>query len=208
MRISDWSSDVCSSDLAIENGREELVKALRREGLPVQKLAAGNVLHEIAKELNYVDLDALHAAVGENHVSGKAIAARIARKVREVDPTSEDDEVLPTTVRQPRRPASRNRPLAGVHVEGLDDVMVRLSRCCTPVPGDEILGFVTRGRGVSVHRADCANAMSLAQGQAARPIDVDCAESHEGTFAAPTANKALAPGPLRSDVPPPPNSAE
>src|SRR3546814_636445 len=200
MRISDWSSDVCSSDLAIENGREELVKALRREGLPVQKLAAGNVLHEIAKELNYVDLDALHAAVGENHVSGKAIAARIARKVREVDPTSEDDEVLPTTVRQPRRPASRNRPLAGVHVEGLDDVMVRLSRCCTPVPGDEILGFVTRGRGVSVHRADCANAMSLAQGQADRLIDVDWDESHEGTFVATIEIKALDRGRLLRDV--------
>src|SRR3546814_4570801 len=180
MRISDWSSDVCSSDLAIENGREELVKALRREGLPVQKLAAGNVLHEIAKELTYVVPAALHAAVCENHVSGKALAARIARKVREVDPTSEDDEVLPTTVRQPRRPASRNRPLAGVHVEGLDDVMVRLSRCCTPVPGDEILGFVTRGRGVSVHRADCANAMSLAPGQADSPIDVDWDESQIG----------------------------
>src|SRR3546814_14230491 len=182
MRISDWSSDVCSSDLAIENGREELVKALRREGLPVQKLAAGNVLHEIAKELNYVDLDALHAAVGENHVSGKAIAARIARKVREVDPTSEDDEVLPTTVRQPRRPASRNRPLAGVHVEGLDDVMVRLSRCSTPVPGHEILGFVTRVRGVSVHRATCPHALPPTPGQPRHPPDDDSAHSHQATL--------------------------
>ncbi|HEY9558198.1 MAG TPA: bifunctional (p)ppGpp synthetase/guanosine-3',5'-bis(diphosphate) 3'-pyrophosphohydrolase, partial [Acidimicrobiales bacterium] len=198
-KIRQWFSRERRED-AIENGREELVKALRREGLPVQKLAAGNVLHEIAKELNYVDLDALHAAVGENHVSGKAIAARIARKVREVDPTSEDDEVLPTTVRQPRRPASRNRPLAGVHVEGLDDVMVRLSRCCTPVPGDEILGFVTRGRGVSVHRADCANAMSLAQGQADRLIDVDWDESHEGTFVATIEIKALDRGRLLRDV--------
>jgi GTP pyrophosphokinase len=61
----------------------------------------------------------------------------------------------------------------GVHVEGLDDVLVRLSKCCTPVPGDEIIGFVTRGRGVSVHRADCANAASLMSDQAARLIEVE-----------------------------------
>src|SRR5262249_13291277 len=146
-KIRQWFSRERRED-AVDHGREELVKAMRREGLPVQKLSKGAVLEEIAHELNYVDLDALYAAVGENHVSGNAIAARVARKVRAVDPDKDEDEVLPSTVRQPRRPGSRKRPAAGVHVEGLDDLMVRLSRCCTPVPGDEILGFVTRGRGV------------------------------------------------------------
>jgi len=198
-KIRHWFSRERRED-AVETGREELVKALRREGLPVQKLAQGKHLHEVAKELNYVDLDALHAAVGENHVSAKSIAARIARKLREVDPTDDENEVLPTTARQPRRPGSRQRPPAGVHVEGLDDLMVRLSRCCTPVPGDEILGFVTRGRGVSVHRADCANAMSLATGQSDRLIDVDWDESHEGTFVATIEIKALDRGRLLRDV--------
>ncbi len=198
-KIRQWFSRERRED-AVDNGREELVKALRREGLPVQKLAQGNVLHDVAKELNYADLDALHAAVGESHVSGKAIAARVARKVRAVDPSDEEGEVLPTTVRQARRPGSRHRPPAGVHVEGLDDVMVRLSRCCTPVPGDEILGFVTRGRGVSVHRADCANAMSLAAGQADRLIDVDWDEANQGTFVAMIEVKALDRGRLLRDV--------
>ena len=166
----------------------------------MQKLAQGTFLDDTAKELNYIDLDALYAAVGESHVSGKAIAARIAKKLREVDPTNEDDEVLPTTVRQPRRPGAAKRPPAGVHVEGLDDLMVRLSRCCTPVPGDEILGFVTRGRGVSVHRADCANAVSLAAGQKDRLIDVDWDESHDGTFVAAIEVKALDRGRLLRDV--------
>src|SRR3546814_4291781 len=80
--------------------------------------------------------------------------------------------------------------------------MVRLSRCCTPVPVDESLGFVTRGRGVSVHRADCANAMSIAQDQADRLIDVDWDESHEGTFVATIEIKALDRGPLLRDVAP------
>ncbi|MGQ0431416.1 MAG: RelA/SpoT family protein [Microthrixaceae bacterium] len=198
-KIRQWFSRERRED-AVDNGRDELVKALRREGLPVQKIAQGNILHEVAKELNYVDLDALYAAVGANHVSGKGIAARIARTMREVDPANADDEVLATTARQPRRPGSRNRPPAGVVVEGLDDVMVRLSRCCTPVPGDEILGFVTRGRGVSVHRADCANAVSLASGQGDRLIDVDWDESHDGTFVATIEVKALDRGRLLRDV--------
>ena len=198
-KIRQWFSRERRED-AVETGREELVKALRREGLPVQKLAQGTFLADTAKELNYVDLDALHAAIGENHVSGKAIAARIAKKLREVDPSVEEDEVLPTTVRQPRRPGAAKRPPAGVHVEGLDDLMVRLSRCCTPVPGDEILGFVTRGRGVSVHRADCANAVSLAAGQKDRLIDVEWDESHDGTFVAAIEVKALDRGRLLRDV--------
>ncbi len=198
-KIRQWFSRERRED-AVDNGREELTKALRREGLPVQKVARGDLLHKVAKDLNYTDLDALYAAIGESHVSGKAIAARVARTMREVDTSVEEDEVLPTTMHQPRRPGSRNRPPAGVHVEGLDDLMVRLSRCCTPVPGDEILGFVTRGRGVSVHRADCANAVSLAAGQADRLIDVDWDESHEGTFVATIEVKALDRGRLLRDV--------
>ena len=198
-KIRQWFSRERRED-AVDTGREELVKAMRREGLPVQKIAQGHVLEEIAQDLNYTDLDALHAAVGENHVSAKAVAARVAKKVREVDPEAADSEVLATSVRQGRRPTSRRRPTTGVHVEGLDDVMVRLSRCCTPVPGDEIIGFVTRGRGVSVHRADCANAVSLASGQADRVIDVEWDEAHEGTFVATVEIKALDRGRLLRDV--------
>jgi GTP pyrophosphokinase len=198
-KIRQWFSRERRED-AVETGREELVAAMRREGLPVQKLANGPVLHEIAIESNYADLDALHAAIGEHHVSGKAIAARVARKVRAVDPGDVEIDTLPTTVRQPRRAASHKRPPAGVHVEGLDDLMVRLSRCCTPVPGDEILGFVTRGRGVSVHRADCANAVSLAAGQGDRLIDVEWDTSHQGTFVASIEVKALDRGRLLRDV--------
>ncbi|TMK89237.1 MAG: bifunctional (p)ppGpp synthetase/guanosine-3',5'-bis(diphosphate) 3'-pyrophosphohydrolase, partial [Actinobacteria bacterium] len=153
-KIRQWFSRERRED-AIENGRDELTKALRREGLPVQKVAASAVIPKVAEAMNYADLDALHAAIGEGHVSAKSVAQRIARELRGGD----HEEQLPATARQPR--PSRRKQTVGVHVEGLDDVMVRLSRCCTPVPGDEIIGFVTRGRGVSVHRADCANAASL-----------------------------------------------
>ncbi|MFP3899629.1 MAG: RelA/SpoT family protein [Acidimicrobiia bacterium] len=194
-KIRHWFSRERRED-AIENGREELVKALRREGLPVQKLQSGKVLDEVATSMNYADLDALHAAIGEHHVSAKAVAARVTKAVREVGP--EREESLPTTIHQ--RGRGRSGTPAGVHVEGLDDVFVRLSRCCTPVPGDEIIGFVTRGRGVSVHRADCANAVSLIEGQADRLIEVDWDQEPGGFFIASIEVKALDRAKLLRDV--------
>ena len=149
-----------------------------------------DLLGEIATGLNYADLESLYGAIGENHVSAKSVAARVTRRLREVDPDKEEDEVLPTTARQRRK-----RPAAGVHVEGLDDLMVRLSRCCTPVPGDDIIGFVTRGRGVTVHRADCANAVSLATGQVDRLIDVEWDDEHQGVFVAADRGQGARPRP-------------
>ena len=191
-KIRQWFSRERRED-AIETGREELVKALRREALPVQKLQSSAVLAKVAAESGYADLEALHVAIGENHVQAKTIAQRLARELR----GGEAEEQLPVTARSPRR----RRPTTGVHVEGLDDVMVRLSRCCTPVPGDEIMGFVTRGRGVSVHRTDCANAVSLAGGQEARVIDVDWdREQGDGTFVVSIEVKALDRSRLLRDV--------
>ena len=195
-KIRQWFSRERRED-AIEQGREELVKALRREGLPVQKLQSGNTLADTARDMNYADLEALYAAIGENHVSAKAAAARVSKSLRDLGPRAED--TLPTTIREPRRSRPSRGP-AGVHVEGLDDVFVRLSRCCTPVPGDEIIGFVTRGRGVSVHRADCANAVSLAEGQADRLIDVEWDLEPGGVFIASIEVKALDRARLLRDV--------
>ena len=195
-KIRQWFSRERRED-AIEQGRDDLIKALRREGLPVQKLQSGSVLADTAKTMNYADLDALYAAIGENHVSGKAVAARVTKSLRDVG--SEQEETLPTTIHQTRRGRAWRGP-AGVHVEGLDDVFVRLSRCCTPVPGDEIIGFVTRGRGVSVHRADCANAVSLAQGQSDRLMDVEWDLEPGGVFIASVEVKALDRAKLLRDV--------
>jgi guanosine-3',5'-bis(diphosphate) 3'-pyrophosphohydrolase len=170
-KIRQWFSRERRID-AIESGRDELAKALRREGLPVQKLASSRVVNEVAQSLSYHDLDALHAAIGESHVSARAIVQRIQRELRG------GEEQMAVTARRPRR---SGRPRPGVHVEGLDDVLVRLSRCCTPVPGDEIMGFVTRGRGVSVHRTDCANAHALAD-KAERLIEVEWDHAQSGTY--------------------------
>jgi GTP pyrophosphokinase len=167
----------------IEAGRDDLTAELRRERLPVQHVWKSPQLESVVGELSYVDLDALLAAIGEHHVSAKTVAQRLARGLR----SGEEDEQLPATVAAPRRERTDGRSAkVGVHVEGLDDVLVRLANCCTPVPGDGIIGFVTRGRGVSVHRTDCANAVSLMTEQATRMIEVDwdAQEQSDATFVA------------------------
>jgi GTP pyrophosphokinase len=175
-KIRQWFSRERRVD-AIETGRDDISKALRREGLPVQKLSKSDTLLGVAEAMHYADLEALYAAIGEGHVSAKAVAQRVQRELRG------GEEQLPVTTQRPPRAAREQgrRRAAGVHVEGLDDMMVRLSRCCTPVPGDEIMGFVTRGRGVSVHRTDCANAAALSQ-QAQRVIEVEWDHDQPATF--------------------------
>jgi len=190
-KIRQWFSRERRVD-AIDAGREDLVKELRREGLPVQKVAGGPAVAVVAEKMNYADLDALHAAIGEGHVSARAVVQRIQRELHG------GEEQLPVTVRRPPE-ARRRRRAVGVHVEGLDDIMVRLSRCCTPVPGDEIMGFVTRGRGVSVHRTDCANAASL-RGQADRVIEVDWDHDAPGTYVVSIEVEALDRSKLLRDV--------
>jgi GTP diphosphokinase / guanosine-3',5'-bis(diphosphate) 3'-diphosphatase len=192
-KIRQWFSRERRED-AIDSGRDELIKAIRKEGLPNQKLSGSSVLLDVAQAMNYNDLDALHAAIGEKHVSAQAVAQRLARELRGGD----HEEQLPTTVRRPRR--ITNRAGSAVHVEGLDDIMVRLSRCCTPVPGDEIIGFVTRGRGVSVHRADCANAAALSADDVGRMIEVEWDRERADSFTAAVELKAFDRSGLGVDV--------
>ncbi|MEC8998787.1 MAG: bifunctional (p)ppGpp synthetase/guanosine-3',5'-bis(diphosphate) 3'-pyrophosphohydrolase [Actinomycetota bacterium] len=187
-KIKHWYSQERRSD-AIDAGYEELVSELRRAGLPVREVLDGLELAEAAAAMNYQESDALYAAIGEHHVSARSLVARVARTLRADEPVLE-----PSQTRRPRR----NTGSVGVHVEGLDDLLVRLSRCCTPVPPDGIIGFVTRGRGVSVHRADCANAVSLTADQADRLIDVEWDEESDGHFVVSVVLKALdRPGLLR-----------
>ncbi len=189
-KIRQWFSRERRED-AIETGKDELAKTLRKEGLPVQKLASSALIAGVAEAMSYADLDTLYAAIGEGHVSPRTVVQRVQRELRG------GEEQLPVTARRP--PRLRQRRTVGVHVEGLDDLMVRLSRCCTPVPGDEIMGFVTRGRGVSVHRTDCANASGLAT-QAQRLIEVEWDHDQPATYVVSVEVEALDRSKLLRDV--------
>jgi GTP pyrophosphokinase len=194
-KIRQWFSRSRREE-TIETGREDLVRALRREGLPVQKLTNSPLLLDVAKSLNYVDVESLHYAIGEGHVTARTVAQRIGRDLRGDE--QEDDSAPATVRRQPSRTA--RRPTAGVHVEGLDDLLVRLSRCCNPMPRDHIVGFVTTGRGVSVHRADCANAVAMAQTMGERQIEVEWDQERAGSFVVAIEVEALDRSKLLRDV--------
>ena len=196
-KIKQWYSRERRAD-AIENGRDDLIQALRREGLPARRLLKDKLLEAVADQLNFSSTDLLFLAIGEGHQSAMSVAGRIARALQGDDADGEAErDRLPTTARR-RTKHLRSDADVGVHVEGLDDIMIRLSQCCAPVPPDEIMGFVTRGRGVSVHRADCINAMSLAEGQADRLIEVEWDTDFAGRFSTTISVHALdRPGLLR-----------
>jgi GTP pyrophosphokinase len=155
-------------DDAIEGGREELTKALRREGLPIATSLSSSALAGVVAALNLEDLDALFIAIDSGQISAMAVVQRLDRELH-----GGEAEQLPTTVTKMPRTSRSERRSAGVYVEGLDDVMIHLARCCSPVPGDAIMGFITQGRGVSIHRDDCSNAVALAQRLGERIIDVE-----------------------------------
>jgi GTP pyrophosphokinase len=177
-KIRHWFSRERRED-ALDAGREDLGKALRRARLPSAKIMGDGLLDEVSRQLKYTDSDALLTAIGEHHVSAESVAQRIAAMLRTAE--GEREEVVATPIFTPGR--RRNRSV-GVHVEGFDDMLVRMARCCAPVPGDDIVGFITRGRGVSVHRADCSNAMSLQVGQRERMVAVDWDTERAGDFVA------------------------
>lgn len=174
-KVKQWFSREKREDL-VEAGREDLSKELRRVRLPVNRVMESSHLMAEMESLNYLDLETLLAAIGEGHVEAAHFAQRIAARFED----SNSEERLPASVLRPDDFRRRGNNV-GVHVEGFDDVLVRLSKCCTPVPGDEIMGFITRGRGVSVHRADCANAGTFADDQSSRLVDVEWDGSATGT---------------------------
>ena len=181
---------------SIETGRDMLARAIRRQHLPMQRLMSKSTLLALAKELHYEDVDALYAAVGEHHEQASDVVARMVEAVGGTEGADEDV----TEITRPGTSASRaRRGDPGISVHGLTDVQVKLARCCTPVPGDAIRGFITRGSGVSVHRADCQNLQSL-ENEQERFIDVQWSGQATTPFMVQIEIEALDRNRLLSDV--------
>jgi GTP diphosphokinase / guanosine-3',5'-bis(diphosphate) 3'-diphosphatase len=145
---------------AIGRGRDAITRALRRKGIAYARAMASGDLADVAHVLNYKGPEALFRAVGEGHVAAATVAQHVLNELTEVEEEASDSPIADEIADAPIR---IGRPTGGdgVEVEGDSSMLVKLARCCTPVPGDEIIGFVTRGRGVSVHRADCSNVGDL-----------------------------------------------
>ena len=182
-------------DEAIEQGRDAIARAMRKQNLPLQKLMNQDSFAEVAAQLKYEDVSALYAAVGEGHVSTQSVLEKVVASLQSVE------EIYSTDL--PVAPRSRTQTLrssdSGILVRGAPDILVKLARCCTPVPGDEIVGFITRGSGVSVHQKSCHNVQSLLK-EPERMIDVEWAPTSKSLFMVQIQIEALDRSGLLSDV--------
>ncbi|MBI3688973.1 MAG: bifunctional (p)ppGpp synthetase/guanosine-3',5'-bis(diphosphate) 3'-pyrophosphohydrolase [Actinobacteria bacterium] len=193
-KIRQWFAKGRRED-AIEAGKEAISKAVHRQGLPLHRLLGGESLATLAKDLRFSDVTALYAAVGDNQISAQAVVHRLMVALGGPEGAVEDIAETATPTRSPRRVSVD----PGVIVAGASDVWVKLAKCCTPVPGDEIIGFVTRGGGVSVHRKSCTNATWLGC-EPERLVDVQWRPSADSVFLVAIQVEALDRHQLLSDI--------
>jgi guanosine-3',5'-bis(diphosphate) 3'-pyrophosphohydrolase len=151
----------------VNKGRDLVEAELKKGGFDPKEFMVSEMLEEVAKKFNFHGEEDMFAAVGYGGITGAQIATRLTEKVRK-----EREDQLPNTT-EIKTDTPRKRPENGVYVKGVENLLVRFSRCCNPVPGDEIVGFITRGRGVSVHRADCPNVNSNEEEEKNRLIHVE-----------------------------------
>ncbi len=192
-KIRQWFSRERRED-ALDEGRDAMHRLMRKQNVPFKRLATEEALAQVAAEMKHPNLESLYVAVGEGHVSPQSVVARLSRLLT----GTPEESVLDVPLARPVRIAQRS-VTQGVVVPGSSDVWVRLGRCCTPVPGDEIMGFVTRGQGVSVHRTDCPNAKTLTK-EPERLIDVSWQAGKSTSFVVSVQVEALDRTRLLSDV--------
>jgi len=196
-KIKAWFSKERREE-AIDAGKESIARQMRKAGLPIQKILAGHTLLQLAHDLNYPDIDALYAAVGDGHISAAHVIERLETSLglEETHETPLLEGLISANVNT--RPSRRSA--SGIQVEGVDDVLVKLARCCTPVPGDQITGFITRGNGVSIHRTDCVNVADLKFHQGDRIVKVKWDPNAKSVFLVNIQIEALDRARLLSDI--------
>ena len=194
-KIRQWFSKECRTE-AIEEGRDELTRAMRKRNLPVNALLTTEALIGVADDLNFPNADAVFVAIGDGQISTQNV---ISHLVKDAGADEVDEEVEQEAL--PLKPVERKSSSSstGVSVKGVGDVWVKLARCCMPVPGDQIIGFITRNQGVSVHRTDCQNMIDLKNKQPERVVEVEWT-STKGLFMVKIQVEALDRRNLLSDV--------
>ena len=198
-KIKAWFSKERREE-SIEKGRDAIIRQLRKQSLPIHKLATHESLEEVAESLGLQTVDQLYATVGDGHVGVQSVVEHLMHNSEDfvTEDLEEEEEISQIATHQSRAASSSSGVLVGG--SDIDDMWVKLAKCCTPVPGDEIMGFVTRGHGVSVHRQDCVNAKRLSEEQSERIIDVRWAEHSRAAFMVQVQVEGLDRGGLLSDV--------
>jgi len=161
-KIRQWFRTESRKD-AEHAGRELLQEHLRKQGLPAQKVVGSPLLADVIREMGFRKADEFYLALGGAKISPKVVVTKVMQRLRQGEaadgtPTAGDD--LLTTRRRRERPSASSSQY-GIAVKGIDDVMLRLAKCCRPVPGDPIVGYISLGRGITIHREDCPNVRVL-----------------------------------------------
>ncbi len=149
---------------AERRGREGLQDALRKRGLPAQQVAGSELLVDVAREMGFRKADDFYVAIGQAKIAPKTVANKVFQRLKQGEAVGEADQgALPAALDSEVERARRTEDASafGIKVKGVDDVMVRLAKCCRPVPGDQIVGYVSLGRGITIHREDCNNVKAL-----------------------------------------------
>jgi GTP pyrophosphokinase len=144
-------------------GRELLQDALRKQGLPAQKLVGSPLIADVIREMGFRKGDDFYIALGGAKISANTVVNKVMQRLKQGEPAESEptaaDDLLHTSRRRTRPTTSSSR--YGIAVEGIDEVMLRLAKCCRPVPGDPIVGYISLGRGITIHREDCPNVAVL-----------------------------------------------
>jgi GTP pyrophosphokinase len=157
-KIRQWFSRETREDQE-HKGRDSLEQSLKAAKLPYRKLAGSAVLAEVIRDMNFKKAEDFYLALG----SGKVSAHQVVNKVLQRLKTEQAAEEEAVPLKAPRAKHAVGSENYGINVHGVDDVLVRLARCCTPVPGDEIVGYISMGKGITIHRDDCPNVRTLAR---------------------------------------------
>lgn len=166
----------------ILKGRELLEREARKQGLEAESLKPEKLL-EIGKKLSFFTLEELFAAIGDGVITANSILNKIKLEEARSEKRGLLSEEVQTLKNEIKLPAGwRGKPTQGIRVKGIDNLLVRLSHCCNPVPGDPILGYITRGRGISIHRIDCRNITTYMQCERERLVDVAWDEEFKDPF--------------------------
>lgn len=178
-KIRQWLKKENKND-AVEKGKEVVDKYIRKKGYEPKDLLKASYIRKAIKELNYNNEDDFYTHLSHGGSTQSKIVSVLIKYLNEEEQKKKEAESRDIELREAKSQDSqkkakedrKKRENAGIVVEGIDGMMVRIARCCNPVPGDDIVGFITKGRGVSVHRADCPNMISLPDEEKARFINV------------------------------------
>lgn len=164
----------------IIKGREAIERELKRLAIDPAQWMTDDKLQEVASKFNFNDIEDMLSAIGFGGITAAQIVTRLTEKLRkeEIPPLQLTNEVKEVK----SAPEKKSRPTHGVRVKGVDNLLVRFARCCNPVPGDDIVGYITRGRGVSVHRSDCSNIPAPDGEEGNRIIEIEWADSIEANY--------------------------